>query len=214
MVKTENREKQLWVANRNSPPRHNDAFKWLLTGCSGCICPLLNLSRWFGRTLMLYNTGAPTLCSPESDGMRKVGAHVSGLWRPWVFTCAALTVLKCTLAGDFMATFIALNGVCLNVPRHHHNILAGPGRCVSPAAPDAEFYRTLLRVFMSHHGPDFTTDSLIFSNTRLWPLRNAIYGIPRGPIKRFWGFFCHGFGVICSPCVTAMRGQMRRLRAR
>lgn len=76
-------------------------------------------------------------------------------------------LLEYTLAGDFMATFIALNGVCLNVPRHHHNILAGPGRCVLPAAPDAEFYRTLLRVFMPHHGPDFTTGSLIFSNTRL-----------------------------------------------
>lgn len=85
--------------------------------------------------------------------MRKVGAHVSGLWRPRVSTCAALTALKCTLARDFMATFIALNGVCLTVPRHHHNILAGPGRCVMPAAPDAEFYRTLLRVFMPHHGP-------------------------------------------------------------
>lgn len=78
-----------------------------------------------------------------------------------------LSALKYTLTGDFMATFIALNGVCLNVPRHHHNILAGPGRCVLPAAPDAEFYRTLLRVFMSHHGLDFTMDSLIFSNTRL-----------------------------------------------
>lgn len=121
-----------------------------------------------------------------------------------MFTCAALTAFTSTLAGDFMATFIALNGVCSNVPRHHQDILAGRGRCVSRAAPDAEFYRTLLRVFMSHHGPDFATGSLIFSNRRLWPLRNAIYGIPRGPIK---GAFGHGFGVICSPCVTAMRGR-------
>lgn len=125
--------------------------------------------------------------------MRKVCA--SGFWRPQLFTCAACTALKYTLMGDFMATFIALNGVCLNIPRHHHNILAGPGRCVLPAAPEAEFYRTLLRVFMSHHGLDFTTDSLIFSNTRLWPLRNAIYGIPRGPIKRL---FCHGFSNLLS----------------
>lgn len=184
----------------------------MVAGCSGCdvyIFPRLMILA-VQLILMLYNTDKSTLCATEWDDMRKVCAHVSRFRRPWVPTCAVLSALKYTLTGDFMATFIALNGVCLNVPRHHHNILAGPGRCVLPAAPDAEFYRTLLRVFMSHHGLDFTMDSLIFSNTRLWPLRNAIYGIPRGPIKRV---FCHGFGVICSPCVKAMRGQMRKLRA-
>lgn len=106
---------------------------------------------------MLYYTAESTLYFSEVEiiYVRKVCARIclfEGL------SCSPVLLkpaLKYTLMGDFMATFIALNGVCLNVPRQHHNILAGPGRCVLPAAPDAEFLSHFIACFYVPSRPRF-----------------------------------------------------------